>query len=57
MVRQRLACYTLVALALTMAPTEDRNVRKKLFSIILTVVFMIKIFTSSQVYRLPKSTL
>jgi len=36
-----------------MAPAEGRNVRNKLFSKILAVVFMIKIFTSSQVYRLP----
>jgi len=36
-----------------MAPAEGRNLRNKLFSTILAVVFMIKIFTSSQVYRLP----
>jgi len=34
-----------------MAPAEGRNVRNKLLSTILAVVFMIKIFTSSQVYR------
>jgi len=28
---------------MTMAPAEGRNVRNKLFSIILVVVFMIKI--------------
>jgi len=32
-----------------MAPAEGRNVRNKLFSTILAVIFMIKIFTSSQV--------
>jgi len=37
-----------------MAPSEGRNVRNKLFSTILAVVFMIKMFTPSQVYRLPK---
>jgi len=42
-----------VFLVLTMAPAEGRNVRNKLFSAVLGVVFMIKIFTSSQVFRLP----
>jgi len=37
-----------------MAPAEGQKSAIKLFSIILTVAFMIKIFTSSQVYCLPK---
>jgi len=43
-----------VFLTLTMAQAEGRNLWNKLYSAVLTVVFMIKIFTSSQVYRLPK---
>jgi len=34
-------------------PSAGAIVRNKLFSIILAVVFMIKIFTFSQVYHLP----
>jgi len=33
---------------------RGRNFRNKLFSTILAVVFMIKIFTPSQVHRLPQ---
>ena len=37
-----------------MAPEEGRNVRNKLISKTLAVIFMIKILVSSQLYRLPK---
>ena len=37
-----------------MAPEEGRNVRNKLITITLAVIFMIKILASSQIYRLPK---
>ena len=37
-----------------MAPEEGRNVRNKLITITLAVIFMIKILASSQLYRLPK---
>ena len=39
-----------------MAPEEGRNVRNKLVTITLAVIFMIKILASSQLYRLPKSS-
>ena len=35
-----------------MAPAEGQNVRNKLITITLAVIFMIKILTSSQLYRL-----
>ena len=38
-----------------MAPEEGRNVRSKLITITLAVIFMIKILASSQLYRLPKT--
>ena len=44
-------------LSLKMAPEEGRNVRAKLITITLTVIFMIKILTSSQLYRLSKTFL
>ena len=34
-----------------MAPEEGRNVRNKLVTITLAVIFMIKILASSQLYR------
>ena len=37
-----------------MSPEEGRNVRDKLITITLAVIFMIKILASSQLYRLPK---
>ena len=37
-----------------MAPEEGRNVRNKLITITLAVIFMITILASSQLYRLPK---
>jgi len=40
---QFIADVSALCLAWTMAPAEGRNVRNKLFSIILAVVFMIKI--------------
>ena len=37
-----------------MATEEGRNVRNKLVTITLAVIFVIKILASSQLYRLPK---
>ena len=39
-------------LALTMAPDVSRNVRPSIFSCILAVLFVIKLLTYSQLYRL-----
>ena len=38
-----------------MAPEEGRNVRNKLITITLAVIFMIKILASFQLYHLLKS--
>ena len=40
--------------SLKMAPEESRNVRNKLITITLAVMFMIKILVFFQLYRLPK---
>ena len=40
-----------------MAPEEGRNVRNKLITKTLLVIFMIKILASSQLYCLPKFTI
>ena len=41
-------------LSLKLAPEEGQNVRNKLITITLAVIFMIKILASSQLHRLPK---
>ena len=40
--------------SLKMASEEVRNVRNKLITITLALIFMIEVFTASQLYRLPK---
>ena len=46
----RVSFYCLLKIELE----EWRNVRNKLKAITLAAIFMIKILTSSQVYRLPR---